>query len=738
MKHYRMQEYLTKCPHCTTVFKLNQGHLDAAEGAVRCGSCLEVFNAKEHLQDQHATEALPRAANGDTVVKKESTIMRDPLAEEDDVHWTQALSNDIDKIYQYLATELDLENDPELAQNLQSDQWGRDLLAELDEELSSPSAADGIAQPVPDTEAAKKIIAKSKAAAAKVALKAAAKSKKSETEAETSTPDERTPAKPKFIKSTPSRPKSGAKSGTKPHTAEKKDTKDDAPDTPKAVGSQLPKFDDELSDHILSLPDAETSGPKFANKTQDTLSGDNKKSEVNRKSKSSTNDVIEQAQAISDEESLKAMDDWSAALLDDLKQTVDQASADTPTTEESPEETLEKLEKAKASEAAKDKEKKNAKKQSKTKKGRLPIFKGAQKIETPSEPEPKPAGKSKAAENKPIASPPTEAEPITPSFADPVGLETDTDAPLGEPAPLNDSWSNNLLAELENQSQNIADNIKQALQEQDTNSLVPEKEVSLDDLALIPLSEHNDANELTEGKNARKKSAKSKAQKSTSPQIDLDNHTQVGAKSQIPPALPDKASAEAEDPNDTVVTASLDTLATEFEPEMLTTPRRFPKIPWLAIACSLLFSVGLAGQIAFFEFDYLVEDERFRPWYARFCEQAKCELPAQEDFNAIRSTQFVVRVHPTENNALIVDVNIKNQAAFAQPFPAIELRFTDMNGKLVAKRQFAPDEYKRAKLKEIALMPPKRKIHLTLEIVDPGETAKNYELKLHKLAPSPA
>ena len=40
---------VTQCPHCKTAFHIGVQQLDAAGGRVRCGSCLEIFNAKEHF-----------------------------------------------------------------------------------------------------------------------------------------------------------------------------------------------------------------------------------------------------------------------------------------------------------------------------------------------------------------------------------------------------------------------------------------------------------------------------------------------------------------------------------------------------------------------------------------------------------------------------------------------------------------------------------------------------------------
>jgi predicted Zn finger-like uncharacterized protein len=42
---------ITRCPHCQTTFRIRSEQLAAAKGAVRCGSCLQVFKAANHLVD---------------------------------------------------------------------------------------------------------------------------------------------------------------------------------------------------------------------------------------------------------------------------------------------------------------------------------------------------------------------------------------------------------------------------------------------------------------------------------------------------------------------------------------------------------------------------------------------------------------------------------------------------------------------------------------------------------------
>lgn len=47
---------ITRCPACSTAFKVNSEQLASAKGAVRCGSCLQVFRAAENAQAQEPTK----------------------------------------------------------------------------------------------------------------------------------------------------------------------------------------------------------------------------------------------------------------------------------------------------------------------------------------------------------------------------------------------------------------------------------------------------------------------------------------------------------------------------------------------------------------------------------------------------------------------------------------------------------------------------------------------------------
>lgn len=51
--------FVTQCPHCQTSFRVSHSQLSMARGAVRCGSCLQVFNAARQLLEQSAAQQNP-------------------------------------------------------------------------------------------------------------------------------------------------------------------------------------------------------------------------------------------------------------------------------------------------------------------------------------------------------------------------------------------------------------------------------------------------------------------------------------------------------------------------------------------------------------------------------------------------------------------------------------------------------------------------------------------------------
>jgi hypothetical protein len=88
--------------------------------------------------------------------------------------------------------------------------------------------------------------------------------------------------------------------------------------------------------------------------------------------------------------------------------------------------------------------------------------------------------------------------------------------------------------------------------------------------------------------------------------------------------------------------------------------------------------------------------------------------------------KLVVRSHPEVDGALIVNAIIVNEAPFAQPFPELELRFTSLEGNLVASGRFQPHQYLAGELEGAEKIQSLTPVHIELEFEDPGSEAVNY------------
>lgn len=139
---------------------------------------------------------------------------------------------------------------------------------------------------------------------------------------------------------------------------------------------------------------------------------------------------------------------------------------------------------------------------------------------------------------------------------------------------------------------------------------------------------------------------------------------------------------------------------------------------------------GIVLQLFFFQKDTLSRDPAWHSLYQTACGVLGCNLPEQYAIADIQATNLTVKSHPHYRDALMVDAIIVNHADIMQPFPNIELFFTDTSNNVVAARQFKPEEYLRGELADASLMPNQQSIHIALEINDPGTSATGYYINL--------
>jgi len=138
----------------------------------------------------------------------------------------------------------------------------------------------------------------------------------------------------------------------------------------------------------------------------------------------------------------------------------------------------------------------------------------------------------------------------------------------------------------------------------------------------------------------------------------------------------------------------------------------------------------LVIQVAWIKFDSLSMVKPYRNYYATICHVFSCTLPDLIDRSKIRTANLVVRSHPNNKNALVVDAVLQNTAKFEQTFPVLDLVFTDRQDKTVAARRLVPHDYLSGELFGRTHMPVKQPIHIAIEIADPGNEAIGYKISI--------
>ncbi|MBQ0831761.1 DUF3426 domain-containing protein [Marinobacter sp.] len=160
---------------------------------------------------------------------------------------------------------------------------------------------------------------------------------------------------------------------------------------------------------------------------------------------------------------------------------------------------------------------------------------------------------------------------------------------------------------------------------------------------------------------------------------------------------------------------------------------------WLRTLVWSVIVLGLVGvlvaQVIWFQFDRLSAIPELRPFYEKGCELAGCELRPLINVDAIQSRKLVVRTDPENRSQLVVDAVIINRADFQQPFPAIALTFSNLNGDVVAQSVFTPSEYLAGEANGLDIMPVETPVRIAIRIRDPGRDAVNYNIIFRPYAP---
>lgn len=151
-------------------------------------------------------------------------------------------------------------------------------------------------------------------------------------------------------------------------------------------------------------------------------------------------------------------------------------------------------------------------------------------------------------------------------------------------------------------------------------------------------------------------------------------------------------------------------------------------VGWGALNCALLGLLLL--QLVFAQRAAFAQVPALRPVLTQMCAVADCTLPSRRDVERIEVVRRHVYSHPNEDNALLIDVTLVNQADFAQPLPTLTVTLGDRNGEPVSRRHLEPHEYDPS-IAANARMAPGSPKNIVLEVRDPGPQARTFNLDFH-------
>ncbi|MCO1333446.1 DUF3426 domain-containing protein [Microbulbifer sp. OS29] len=151
-----MSQLVTRCPHCSTSFHINDQQLRAARGAVRCGSCLQVFRADENIV--FAESDADSRSDLEALLEDDDFLIHDDIELDDDEPLEEPPERNPAAPAQVAEAELAQETDDNPAQELIGDAFGdhewQELEAATEEELEPEEDIGSVLKPdgedVPD------------------------------------------------------------------------------------------------------------------------------------------------------------------------------------------------------------------------------------------------------------------------------------------------------------------------------------------------------------------------------------------------------------------------------------------------------------------------------------------------------------------------------------------------------------------------------------------------------------
>ena len=159
-------------------------------------------------------------------------------------------------------------------------------------------------------------------------------------------------------------------------------------------------------------------------------------------------------------------------------------------------------------------------------------------------------------------------------------------------------------------------------------------------------------------------------------------------------------------------TLTLPGMASPARPSFLHRDRHAPKPALrerrLVVAGIVVLAVALVMQVLLADRARLAADARWRPVVVGLCTVLGCSVPPWHEPSAFSMIERDVRAYPATAGVLRVSATFRNDARWAQAWPTLLLTLSDVDGRVVGARAFAPADYMDQALASTRLEPGQR------------------------------
>ena len=154
-------------------------------------------------------------------------------------------------------------------------------------------------------------------------------------------------------------------------------------------------------------------------------------------------------------------------------------------------------------------------------------------------------------------------------------------------------------------------------------------------------------------------------------------------------------------------------------------PRRSHRGEWLTL---VLLVAALVAQLFFSQRAQLAADARWRPLVSAACGALGCSVPAWREPDAFSMLSRDVIAVPDRPGVLRVQASFRNDARWAQAWPALVLTLTDADNRVLGTRRFLPEEYL-GKPTQGETLAPGQATQLAFDIAEPAPNVVGFDFR---------